>query len=275
MLMSLGVTAAATLAGCSQNTPGESGNETNSNQSSNDSNDSSVFANVESVAGEWNAKLRVTISEDTDVDKIGLYDSNGVKKQRKSLGAGSAVEFALSEDLPSGAYDLVATTDGTEVERQSVELDRSISIQDVRIYAPEDHPSQTFELDVTNTGDFRLDMTNTELGVSGDVPNPERKDLFSSPTAFVDSKAVGHLSPGQEATLRLSHDALQTHSLTEGDLSKGGCSGEKRVATMQFNTASGYTKEIKVEYTLSGEPERFSVVYGCSDWAVNSWEPVK
>lgn len=268
LLTALGTTAATTLAGCSNNASGQDGS--NENQSTtNQTND--VFANVESVPGDRNAKLRVSVSDSSDVGAIALHDSNDMQKQREPLGAGSTVELSLREKLDSGTYDLVAVTDdGKEVARQSVDLSRSVTIQDVRIYSKNENPARAFEIDLKNTGDFAIYPES--FGAYGDVPkssDPEDEDNYT--VASKDGILVDFsIMPGKTATLQMNDLALRVDHRREA---KKLCSGETHSATVRLQTKNGLKKESTVTYSLSGSAETAPFQgEGCSTWAVESWE---
>lgn len=268
MLAALSTVAATAIAGCSNNAADQDGS--NSNQSTTNQTPD-VFATIESVPGDLNAKLRVSITDDADVNAIALHDSNDMQKQRQSLGAGSTVEFALNQNLDSGTYDLVAIKDGEEVTRRSVDLDRKLAVKDVRIYAPDGEIAQSFEVDLQNTGDFRLEID--EMGLFGDAPDPHAEPLVPAPDPISDEgESKLWLSPEETSTFRMENTPLQTDITSEGDLSKGGCTGKEREGTIRISAdKNSFTKHVNVTYKLSGGPRMLNSGHGCPDWSVQDW----
>lgn len=262
---------AVALAGCSQgqSNSDDTDDSTDADDQEQTTESPDVFAGVESDAGDNAAIFRVSLTEDADVGKIALVDSNGVQQKQQSVGAtASAVEFQLFDDFEAGEYELVATRDGNEIAQKSVEIERSLKIENLEITG--DEVARTFRVDVTNTGD--LSSYFDSFAASGDLPEPT--DMPSSPAIISgDVSTIDPLRPGESAVLQVRSEVLLSGSFAEEDLEKTGCTGQERTATLKLMTKSGLTKSIDVLFALSGSVEGVALGTndGCSSWNLKSW----
>jgi len=272
VLASLGTAAASALAGCnstSTNTDnpdsGNSGTGTSAPAAGQttqaNSGSSGVIETAETLTTQTTTTLgqeqtitalRVSVT-DASVDAIALRNSDGKEVTRNRLGTSTTTDFPLTERA-AGTYDILAIQDGSIVD-------------DVAFVTEEGTDSNKMgytevKTTITNTGN--LPVTIPYYNVHGDGPKPARAGS-RAPIGDSEDDTKPMVPPGESQTL-----TSQTSPLAAVDYYYS-CGGEQKTGKITFETKSGQKTTINLEYSLSGEKIKVSVLNSCTESEIHSW----
>ena len=205
--------------------------------------------------------IEVSLTDSVTIDSITTVAPSGTEFNTQEVATGATrVEIEIGTEYDVGNYDIIAIRDGTQVDKESIEIRPNLTVREVIVGSnydgsiPDNLPyaEEQALLTIENSG-FGPDSA-TDLSFSGGVPNPtepnkkRKSGIYDSSDGYGAAKEVAIPADGEIRFWSTTRPFL----FTEDGVTCASETQEKSATVdLEFGLSGKLGHQIDVQYTAS------------------------